>query len=119
MEIYRNKHTGQWFIYIEEISQDKARFVTPHCEIKELELRLFDKPEEYSISQGRVTKKLVEKYHEYIERMKERKARLEKDGAIKDMTDIAEKAKKMTPEELRKAMENPLKILFKHKKEDT
>lgn len=70
MSIYRNKSSGQPFIYIEDVDNGKALFVTPEAKIKPLELKLFEELEEedegYFLSHGLITKPQVDKYNEFL-----------------------------------------------------
>jgi len=70
MSIYRNKSSGQPFIYIEDVDNGKALFVTPEVKIKPLELKLFEELKEedegYLLSHGLITKPQVDKYNEFL-----------------------------------------------------
>ncbi len=61
MEIYKNKASGKYFIYVRETSNDTALFVNLQGNIKSLNLCLFieetiEHNEEKLFSQGRLTK---------------------------------------------------------------
>ena len=71
MEICKNISSGEYFIYIDEIGNSKAFFVTPMGEIKALEIRLFTEPDYRSeddlLSQKLITELQATKYHAFIE----------------------------------------------------
>jgi hypothetical protein len=78
MEIYKNKSSGKYFIYIEDTdTDDGALFVSPGCKVIPLQLNLFfDEPEEGGeddfLSDGLITKTQLERYRQYNEdRLKE------------------------------------------------
>lgn len=71
MEICKNISSGKYFIYIDEIGNSKALFVTPMGEIKALKIKLFSEPDYRSeddlISQKLITELQEKKYHGFIE----------------------------------------------------
>ena len=70
MEVYKNKSSGEYFVFIEEKADDKILLVTPLNEIKALEPSLFHEPEEedeaYLLSAGLITIQQVEKFKKFI-----------------------------------------------------
>lgn len=74
MEIYKNMSSGEYFIHIHDMGNDKKLFVTPKGEIKPLELRFFDEPNDSDqgvlLSDGSLTELQVKQYHAYIENRK-------------------------------------------------
>ena len=71
MKVYKNKSSGEYFVFIEETAVDKILLVTPLNEIKTLNPYLFYEPEEedesYFLSAGLITIQQVEKYKRFIE----------------------------------------------------
>lgn len=73
MEIYKNKSSGKFFIYIEDTdTDDGALFVSPGCKVLHLQLNLFyDEPEEGDeddfLSDGLISKTQLERYRQYNE----------------------------------------------------
>ena len=71
MEVYKNKSSGEYFVFIEKTADDEILLVTPLNEIKALEPSLFHEPEEedesYFLSAGLITIQQVEKFKKFIE----------------------------------------------------
>ncbi|MGO8945330.1 MAG: hypothetical protein ACLQJ7_16870 [Syntrophobacteraceae bacterium] len=71
MEICKHRSSGKYFIYVDDVDKDKARFVTPKGEIKSYELDSFeqveDLPEGNLLANGMITKDQIEKLHQYEE----------------------------------------------------
>ncbi len=72
MEIYQNKSSGKYFVYIENIGLSKALFISPNGKIKPLELSLFDDEvmdddEYYLFFEKLITNQQFKKYYEYHE----------------------------------------------------
>lgn len=77
MEIYKNKASGKYFIYIEEVNDNKGLFVTPpdeegNARVISLEFELFDDdpPEDNAeklLADGIIEEEQIKKYHEYKE----------------------------------------------------
>lgn len=68
MEIYKNKKSGKYFIYIADSGNNEALFVTPLNEIKSLKLSLFNEPEEDAdclLSHALIPEAQVERFREY------------------------------------------------------
>ena len=69
MEVGRNRKTGVGFILIEETDNGAGLFVTPSCQIKPLNRRLFHDPVdddlEVVLSRGLITEGQIEKYKKY------------------------------------------------------
>jgi hypothetical protein len=70
MDIYKNKSTGRYFIFINETGNEEALFVTPNAEIKSLKLEIFnDEQEEYSevslLEKNLITKDQLQRFHEF------------------------------------------------------
>ncbi len=69
MEIYKNKASGDNFIYIDDSGNHEAIFVTPQNEIKSLNLSLFielaDGDVDYLRSKNLITEAQVERYKQY------------------------------------------------------
>jgi hypothetical protein len=71
IHLYKNKSSGEKFIFIENIETDKVRLITPQGEIKSLEINFFEeyaeKSEAYLLSHKLITKKQIDLYHSVIE----------------------------------------------------
>lgn len=71
MEIYKNKSSGKYFIYLDDIdADDSALFVTPLCKVISIKLDFFfDEPKEGDevdfVSEGIITKAQLERYRQY------------------------------------------------------
>jgi len=68
MEIYENKASKMYFIYIDDTNINEALFVTPECKIKSLNLNLFNKPDNKDkdyLSRNLINKEQIERYHQY------------------------------------------------------
>jgi len=69
MEIYKNKASGQYFIYICETGDEEALLVTPNAEIKSLSISLFanpeDHPEAHLLEEKIVTAEQIQRFHVY------------------------------------------------------
>jgi len=67
MIVYRNSKSGKGFIFVEPDGAERALLVTPLCEVKSLELRLFNRPEEDNgrrfLSRGLITRNQKERYN--------------------------------------------------------
>jgi len=80
MEIYRNKSSGKFFIYIQDTDTKRIELVTPDGKIKILEKRFFDnhveREENYLLKQGLITELQINRYQyhtTYREQDKENK----------------------------------------------
>jgi hypothetical protein len=70
MEIYKNKTTGQAFIYLDEQDDGRALMITPHGDVKALEYHLFTGPLEVDtvktlVKQGQITNRQYDIYNRY------------------------------------------------------
>ena len=69
MNICKNKKSGESFIYINEINDEEALFVTPDAKIKSLNLYLFDDLEEFDeatlLEQKIIDDEQLQRFHEY------------------------------------------------------
>ncbi len=84
MEIYKNKSSGKYFIYIEDTDiNDRALFVSPEAKVLTIQFNLFvDDPEEGQekdlLSEGLITQAQLESYRQYgSDRLKESNNRFE------------------------------------------
>ena len=68
MEIWRNKVSGKFFIYLGDTGQQESLFVTPRGEIKSLEKNLFE--EMTTEDQITITEPQKKRHREYIEKRK-------------------------------------------------
>jgi hypothetical protein len=66
MEIWRNKVSGKFFIYLGDTGQKEGLFITPRGEIKSLEKNLFE--EMTTEDQTSITEPQEKRYREYIEK---------------------------------------------------
>ena len=72
MEIWKNKATGKWFIYLMDTGSDEALFITPpndlgEVSIKSLRLKLFDEDaedgeDETLLSKGMITEEQLNRF---------------------------------------------------------
>ena len=82
MEIYKNKVSGKYFIYIQESGEEKALFITPKGKVKPLELKLFSyysgrRDEDELLNKELITKKQVERFEQYSkDRSEERRRKI-------------------------------------------
>ncbi len=58
MEICKNISSGKYFIYIDEIGNNEALFVTPIGEIKALKIKFFSEPD-YKSEDDLISHKLI------------------------------------------------------------
>jgi hypothetical protein len=70
MDIYKNKASGKFFIYLEPMGKGEALFITPLGEFKPLKLSFFESQEsmeeEYFLRRGLITQRQVERYHKHM-----------------------------------------------------
>jgi hypothetical protein len=73
MVVYKNKHSGRYFIYIMSGDDDKVALVTPLSDVKYLHLGLFDGPEEGDekdyLARGLITARQAQIYHQELRRL--------------------------------------------------
>lgn len=71
IQLYKNKSSGEKFIFIENIGTDKVRLITPQGEIKSLEGNFFEEhgeeDEAYLLNHELINKKQIDLYHSVIE----------------------------------------------------
>lgn len=71
-----NKESGKYFIYIEDVSGNKLKLVTPYSEIRDLKEGLFeevsDENEEHLVKNGRITTHQLEVYKDYLKKKQEK-----------------------------------------------
>ena len=71
MNLFKNKASGKYFIYIEDVGNEEALFITPLGDLKFLELNLFASQESVDedlyLRRDLVTRLQVERYHKYME----------------------------------------------------
>lgn len=76
LPVCRNKESGKYFIYIEDVSGNKLKLVNPYAKIKDLEEDLFeevlDENEERLIKDGQITKAQHEVYKDYLNKKQEK-----------------------------------------------
>jgi hypothetical protein len=70
MEIYQNKISGKYFIWLKETDRGEVLFISPNCSIISLKLSLFSEETEQGdfdsfLSVGKITKNQVETYKQY------------------------------------------------------
>ena len=107
MEIYKNKVSGKYFIYIQESGEEKALFITPKGKVKPLELKLFsyyqggrDEDELLNKDKELITKKQVERFEQYS-----------KDRSVEKRRKIFEIYKQLSPLEKQKLLKDLKKML--------
>lgn len=111
MQLFRNKASGKYFIYIDPIGvTNMGLFVTPIGEIKPLEFHLFDEPverDEYPIlSRGLVTNLQVCRYQEYEQNRQEDVDMRKKERAKKyTYRQLIQKVRQLPPDKLRRLRE--------------
>ena len=71
MEVYKNKKSGEYFIYIEDAGTGKAHLVLPEGKAaKPLDFSLFDESEEGNekdfLSRGLITNRQIKRYKEEV-----------------------------------------------------
>jgi len=71
MEVYKNKRSGEYFIYIEDAGTGKAHFVLPKGKAaKPLNFSLFDEPKEGNekdfLSRGLISDTQIKRYNEEV-----------------------------------------------------
>lgn len=66
VEIWRNKLSGKFFIYLGDTGRDEGLFVTPRGEIKSLEKGLFE--EVITEDEVTITEPQERRYHEYVDK---------------------------------------------------
>jgi hypothetical protein len=66
MDIWRNKVSGKYFIYLGDTGQDEGLFVTPVGEIKSLEKGLFE--EDINEVEAKITEPQEQRFQEYSEK---------------------------------------------------
>ncbi len=105
MEIYKNKVSGKYFIYIQESGEEKALFITPKGKVKPLELKLFSyysgrRDEDEPLNKELITKKQVERFEQYS-----------KDRSVERRRKIFEIYKQLSPLEKQKLLKDLKKML--------
>ncbi len=124
MEICKNKNTGKYFIYIEKIGNDKAWLVTPKCQVKTLNLSLFNNSREGGkkdfLSRGLISEEQAKLYYDFREMKKsiEERSRIEEFNPEALIKQLNRKLKKMTPEEREKTIDK-LKAILEIEKDNT
>ncbi len=105
MEIYKNKVSGKYFIYIQKSGEEKALFITPKGKVKPLELKLFSyysgrRDEDKLLNKELITKKQVERFEQYS-----------KDRSDERRRKIFEIYKQLSPLEKQKLLKDLKKML--------
>ena len=122
MEVYKNKKSGEYFIYIEPAGTGKAHLVLPEGKaVKPLDLGLFGESEEGNekdfLSRGLITNRQIKRYNEEVNQRalfdeRERQAVLNQvfdDPPLKNKMKVIELIEqviaKMPPEKQKKLLE--------------
>ena len=68
--VYRNRQSGRYFLHIEDVGHDKARFITPYGQTRLLSLNLFEEPEvlerAHLLSENLITMEQVSAFAEAV-----------------------------------------------------
>jgi hypothetical protein len=71
IQLYKNKSSGENFIFIDNVGTDRIRLITPQGELKSLESNFFEESSEEDeadlLNNHLITKKQVDLYHSIIE----------------------------------------------------
>jgi hypothetical protein len=74
LEIYQNKQSGKYFIFVDHISEDRLLLVTPNNRVKAIETKFFEDPiidtMEYFLANDLLTEAQVQTYRNYKENRK-------------------------------------------------